>query len=188
MNKPKGFSLIELLVVIAIIALLSTMAGVSLNNARQKARDARRMGDAKAISSAIELFKTESDNDFVPGVVIGGLGHTVADWADLESALRPYLAGGLPTDPSINAYVYCYPANSDTDKYNRYLIATVLETTTATSGDIDDANMKYNRSNCIASKTGVVISEVLNCLDDQGKIYGETNNQNVYCLGYSLAE
>lgn len=59
-NK-KGFTLIELLVVIAIIGLLSTLAVVSLNSARLKARDARRMSDLKQISTAIELHMSETE-------------------------------------------------------------------------------------------------------------------------------
>lgn len=54
LNK-KGFTLIELLVVIAIIALLSTIAIVSLGNARQKARDTKRIADIKQIQTALEL-------------------------------------------------------------------------------------------------------------------------------------
>lgn len=56
MKKQKGFTLIELLVVIAILGLLSTLAVVSLNNARAKARDARRVSDVKQIQTALELF------------------------------------------------------------------------------------------------------------------------------------
>ena len=56
MIKPnKGFTLIELLVVIAIIALLSTIAGVALNSARQKGRDAKRVADVRQIQTALEL-------------------------------------------------------------------------------------------------------------------------------------
>lgn len=58
MNK-KGFTLIELLVVIAIIGLLSTLAVVSLNNARAKSRDARRLADVKQMQTALELFFTD---------------------------------------------------------------------------------------------------------------------------------
>jgi len=56
MRNNKGFTLIELLVVIAIIGLLSTLAVVSLNNARAKSRDARRVSDIKNIQTALELY------------------------------------------------------------------------------------------------------------------------------------
>ncbi|MCK4553352.1 prepilin-type N-terminal cleavage/methylation domain-containing protein [Candidatus Parcubacteria bacterium] len=56
MRKKQGFTLIELLVVIAIIGLLSTLAVVALNNARQKSRDAKRVSDIKQIQTALELY------------------------------------------------------------------------------------------------------------------------------------
>ena len=58
--KQRGFTLIELLVVIAIIGLLSTMAVVSLNSARGKARDARRVSDVKQLSTLIEMESTSN--------------------------------------------------------------------------------------------------------------------------------
>lgn len=60
MRNNKGFTLIELLVVIAIIGLLSTLAVVSLNNARAKARDAKRVSDIKQISTLIEMEAANS--------------------------------------------------------------------------------------------------------------------------------
>ena len=59
-TNQKGFTLIELLVVIAIIGLLSTLAVISLNNARQKARDARRVSDIKQVQTALELYFADS--------------------------------------------------------------------------------------------------------------------------------
>ncbi|MBA3047045.1 prepilin-type N-terminal cleavage/methylation domain-containing protein [Patescibacteria group bacterium] len=55
-NNKKGFTLVELLVVIAIIGLLSTLAVVALNNARQKSRDARRVADIKQVQTALEMY------------------------------------------------------------------------------------------------------------------------------------
>ena len=51
-----GFTLIELLVVVAIIGLLSSSVLASLNTAREKSRDARRITDMKEIQKALELY------------------------------------------------------------------------------------------------------------------------------------
>ena len=69
-KNKKGFTLIELLVVIAIIGLLSTLAIVSLNSARQKSRDAKRVADIKQIQTALELYY--NDNFGYPPDVTSG--------------------------------------------------------------------------------------------------------------------
>lgn len=57
-SNNKGYTLIELLVVIAIIGLLSGVVIVSLQSARAKARDAKRIQDLVQLRNAIELYKT----------------------------------------------------------------------------------------------------------------------------------
>ncbi len=59
-KQKRGFTLIELLVVIAIIGILATLAVVALQQARQNARDSKRMADMKQVQTALELFFNEN--------------------------------------------------------------------------------------------------------------------------------
>lgn len=68
MNK-KGFTLVELLVVIGIIGVLATISVASLNTARQKARDTRRITDVKQMSTLLE-----SEDASTPGQPLAGCG------------------------------------------------------------------------------------------------------------------
>ncbi len=61
-NFKSGFTLIELLVVIAIISLLATLAVTSLNNARKKSRDAKRLADMKQVMTALALYYDKNNN------------------------------------------------------------------------------------------------------------------------------
>jgi len=58
--KSKGFTLIELLVVVAIISLLSSVVMASLNSARAKGRDAKRVSDLRQVQNALELYYSGS--------------------------------------------------------------------------------------------------------------------------------
>ncbi|OGE79313.1 MAG: hypothetical protein A2751_04960 [Candidatus Doudnabacteria bacterium RIFCSPHIGHO2_01_FULL_46_14] len=68
MRGPKGFTLIELLVVISVIGLLASVILISLNSARAKARDAKRIADLRQTASALELY-FDANNQFPPDVV-----------------------------------------------------------------------------------------------------------------------
>lgn len=56
LSKLRGFTLIELLITIAIIALLTGIVVTAANPARQKSRDAKRIGDLGNIQVALSLF------------------------------------------------------------------------------------------------------------------------------------
>lgn len=99
----KGFTLIELLVVVAIIGILSSVVLSSLNTARSKARDARRLQDIKQIQVALNLYYL--DNFKYPvatGAVAPNSGWANSSdnsWNNLATALAPYIKE-LPKDPS----------------------------------------------------------------------------------------
>jgi prepilin-type N-terminal cleavage/methylation domain-containing protein len=78
-----GFTLIELLVVIAIIGILSSVVLASLNSARAKGRDARRMSDLHNIQLALELYYDKFGTYRVAGTGWGGNGN---GWAGYENA------------------------------------------------------------------------------------------------------
>ena len=102
-KKDRGFTLIELLVVIAIIGLLSSIVLASLNGARKKGRDARRLADLKQLQVALELYYSSQAS---PGYPVST---TVEDTKDVLTGL---VSGGhisaLPDDPLGGAYHYVY--------------------------------------------------------------------------------
>ena len=65
LKNKKGFTLIELLVVVAIIGILSSVVLASLNTARAKARDTKRISDMQQIQTALELYYS-NHGDYPP--------------------------------------------------------------------------------------------------------------------------
>lgn len=63
-RSTRGFTLIELLVVVAIISMLASIVMASLNSARAKARDSKRLGDFKQLQTALELYATDNGGKY----------------------------------------------------------------------------------------------------------------------------
>lgn len=109
-TENKGFTLIELLVVIAIIGILSSVVLASLNTAREKSRDAKRISDVKQLQLALEFFF--DSNGGYPAAL------TKANLVD-----EGYIAV-IPTDP-VGGGDYLYAAlNAGCTSYH---IGTTLE-------------------------------------------------------------
>lgn len=126
-TKNTGFTLIELLVVIAIIGLLSTIVMTSLNSARKKGRDTRRVEDLNQIRQALEMYYDSS-------------GSYPTSTAALSAA--GYLSV-VPNDPNGSAYTY---AVDNTTNPQDFVLAATLEQTNAAAlnNDVDGTHYTVN--------------------------------------------
>ena len=143
-NKKLGFTLIELLVVVAIIGVLASVVMVSLNSAREKGRDARRLSDLKQIQTALEMYY--DDHGYYPqrnyaytsSASCGG----TATWCSLVIDLAPYLSS-IPGDPLGKQDTYRYYYDSDLgDNYQTYGIYVNFESSSNNSKESSDGG--YN--------------------------------------------
>jgi prepilin-type N-terminal cleavage/methylation domain-containing protein len=117
-KNQKGFTLIELLVVISIIGLLSTVVLGSLNSARAKSRDAKRLQDLVQMRTALELYAQDHGGQYplniddgaestALGTSIGCSGYSTGD--TVANGLVPTYISKIPEDPKpsgANCYVY----------------------------------------------------------------------------------
>ena len=139
-NNKKGFTLIELLVVIAIIGLLSTLAVVSLKNARTKARDARRQSDLKQISTAMELYMSQNDTYPIagtcgdPGIIAAASGGALCGTGNAITDGTNNFLTSIPVDPTnVSPQRYDYVAGATPAQ--GYCFQVNLEGTADTAAD-----------------------------------------------------
>lgn len=134
-SYKRGFTLIELLVVIAIIGILSSIVLASLNSARKKGRDARRISDIKQLQLALEL--SYDAHSAYP---------TALSTANL---VTPGYISSIPGDPSssvacttgaeASCYGYAVAPSGCTTACTTYTLKATLETAghTALANDVD---------------------------------------------------
>ena len=148
MQKRKAFSLIELLVVVAIMGLLAGMAVVALNQARQKARDARRVADVKQIQTALELYFMDKytypepiadTNRLLDGACLGG-----------DSTFRAVGTCGSPT------YMGLVPSNPSPKLEGACTGGTGTGYTYAVVGGAAGSRNTYQLYWCVSQETGGV--------------------------------
>lgn len=123
----RGFTLIELLVVIAIIGILSSVVLASLNSARTKSRDAKRVSDIKNVQLALELYFDSCGQypNTTPDLLTtanNGCGGTVT-LADFLSAVPVDPSSGDPYDyTGLNANCTSYHIGSTLEDANHQVL------------------------------------------------------------------
>lgn len=117
-TNNSGFTLIELLVVIAIIGILSSVVLASLNTARAKSRDAKRLSDMRQIQIALEMYYNSN------GVYPNTLGSWRTECSgytanDVIPGLVPTYIPIFPSDPTMNttSRTSCYQYKSNGTDY-----------------------------------------------------------------------
>ena len=154
--STRGFTLIELLVVIAIIGILSSVVLASLNNARKKGRDARRVADLKQLQLALELYYDANPTSGYPSAI------------NVANLVTPGYISVVPSDPSGGStYYYAY---AQMGGGTGYYLGTTMETAGQTSvllGDVDDSQ----------AVTQIGGSATFNCSANAG-----LSTEAVYCV------
>jgi len=151
--SKKGFTLVELLVVISIIALLSTIAVVSLGSARAKARDTARIADMKQVSTALEQYY--ADQGGYPPVAIVGTSIVIGD-ANHKVLCSLNTAGGS----SFNTAANCPAASTTTYMGNIPAYPTPglsTDAITCTASTTPDANFCYTSDKAWSANTDYAI-------------------------------
>ena len=120
--------MIELLVVIAIIGILSSVVLASLNTARLKSRDTRRVADIKQLQLALALY-FDTAAAYPP--------NNAGAW---KTALAPTYIAVVPKDP-VSGNDYAYSGLGSGATCSSYHLGAVLEDTAnqALTGDADAA-------------------------------------------------
>lgn len=171
----RGFTLIELLVVVAIIGLLTSVVLASLNIARMKARDTKRIADLGQIRTALEMYF--NDRGYYPQSGCGWdcnnyrFSYVSSSWNALAADLKPYIST-LPVD-SINSacppwtnrcYSYTYGNVGRYTYPHRYDLTAQLE----------DPNSAYR---CAVKGYKFHFTRVLWCGSYSGQIYEASYSQ-----------
>lgn len=118
-QKQKAFTLLELLVAIAIIGIVATLAVISLQQARGRARDSKRINDIQQVHMALEFFFNEngrypSEEEWSSGSINSPLSG--------EPYIQPVPSAPTPADGdcSLDSNFYAYNSQKNNTEYRLY--------------------------------------------------------------------
>lgn len=116
-RSTKGFTLIELLVVIAIIAILAAILFPVFARARENARRASCMSNAKQIMLGVMQYSQDYDERFMPEFSLANAGEKFPNGQVADSG-SPYFFWWHLMHPYIKStQIFNCPSDSQTDRY-----------------------------------------------------------------------
>lgn len=196
--KAWGFTLVELIVVITILAILWTIAFISLSWYSEQARDSTRISDLSSIKTGLELFQLDAGKYPLPTNWVNVTYSWTTVWNQWIFWDTVYVnlskLDKIPVDPLTNSkYTY-----SVTLKRNEFELAWITETNELTSLNLLNNTYAWNVlatalvtwnynwamqktlswTNCYVLSLPTIIASDLNSSSDIQNII--TNNRLVY--------
>lgn len=107
-QQRRGFTLIELLVVIAIIGTLASVVLASLNSARVKARDAKRLADTEEVVKALQLHWVNNGGTYPTSASDGACGGSGQCLGSVGSLVTDGYLPSLPSDDTQSGTQFNY--------------------------------------------------------------------------------
>ncbi|MDD2871273.1 MAG: type II secretion system protein [Candidatus Gracilibacteria bacterium] len=133
-HKTKAFTLVELIVVITILAILGTIAFISLQGYSRDARDSTRISDLSSMKTSLELFQLDAGKYPQPSeyVSITYSGGTIWNQGLFGETVKANISklDKIPTDPLTDKkYTYSVLALG-----NQYELGGIVEDTNSLAG------------------------------------------------------
>lgn len=162
-------AILYVLVIVSILGILASVVLVSLNTAREKARDAKRVADMQIVRLSLDRYFDV--NDKYPTQTMAG------DLSGVASDL-----GKLPCDPSISlekcgfngsGYVYY-----SLDGSNYHIGAALENTTSAQLSSDDDSDVGFSGADNNADCGLSTITHGVACYDLEEKTLNQQSNAN----------
>lgn len=127
-NTNKAFTLVELIVVITILAILGSIAFISLQGYSQEAKNSKVATDLSSISSKINIATSSKDPVILSDLVSGNLANNsvTGTWAWIAISGTTYKVGNVDF-----ASLKENETNFKDPEGNSYIIATLSEGSTA---------------------------------------------------------
>lgn len=108
-RKKKGFTLVELIAVIAILGILAMIVVPKVGNYTGRAKEAKKLADAKTIAQAVEMYNTDTEK--TEDQIIG-----TTEVNTMEDKLVPKYLSNWPKDAGDNWKTYNDILNEIGDK------------------------------------------------------------------------